>query len=332
MDETVSVQTARAARTRLASASTFPAVAIFVALVLVMLFPLVAPSKFYVNLAAEMLIYGLWALSLDVLIGYTGLVSFGHAAYFGLGVYGTGLLLKKAGISIGPAMGGGIALSLFAALLVGFLIVRLSGITFAMLTLAFAQMFFTIAWRWSSLTGGDDGVSVPRPDLEVWGRVVSLQSSTAYYYFVLALVVGAYAFTYRLVNSPVGAALEAIRENEVRAESIGLASSWYKLTAFTIAGTVAGLAGSLFVMFKGFAAPSLLHWSASGSVLMMAILGGTGTLYGPFAGAALMVFAQDYLSSYTEHWMLPFGLLFILVVRYFRGGLAGMIGKVLGRR
>lgn len=331
MDETVSVPTADIARKRVASAAGLPAVVAAVAIIIVTLFPAVAPSKFYTNLATEMLIYGLWALSLDVLIGYVGLVSFGHAAYFGLGVYGTGLLLKKAGISIAPAMAGGVVLSLVAALLVGFVIVRLSGIAFAMLTLAFAQMFFTVVWRWSSLTGGDDGISVPRPDLEVWGQVVSLQSSTAYYYFVVAMVMVIYALIYRAVNSPVGAALQAIRENETRAECIGFAVQRYKLIAFAIAGTVAGIAGSLLVMFKGFAAPSLMHWSASGSVLMMAILGGTGTLYGPLAGAALMVFAQDYLSSYTEHWMLPLGLLFIFVVRYFRGGLAGLIGNVLGR-
>ncbi len=287
--------------------------------------PLLAPSKFYVNLATEMLIYGLWAASLDVLIGYAGLVSFGHAAYFGLGAYGTGLLLKHAGPSLALALAGGIGLAFLAAIVVGAVVVRLSGIAFAMLTLAFAEMFFTIAWRWSSLTGGDDGMAVPRPDLVN----ISLQSSTAYYYFALILVAVAAAVTVRFLRSPVGAALEAIRENEQRAESVGFAVRRYKLIAFVVAGTVAGLAGSLFVMFKGFAAASLLHWSASGSVLMMAILGGGGSFYGAFAGAALVVFLQDYLSSYTEHWMLPLGLLFILAVRYIPGGLAGLVRPIL---
>lgn len=290
--------------------------------------PLLAPSKFYINLATEMLIYGLWAASLDALMGYTGLVSFGHAAYFGLGAYGTALLLKYAGPSLVPAVAAGIGLAFLAAVLVGVVVVRLSGIAFAMLTLAFAQMFFTVAWQWSSLTGGDDGMAVPRPDL----LTISLQSSTAYYYFTLILVAAAAVVTFRILRSPVGAVLEAIRENEQRAECVGFAVQRYKLIAFVVAGTVAGVAGSLFVMFKGFAAASLLHWSASGSVLMMAILGGGGSFYGPFAGAALVVFVQDYLSSYTQHWMLPLGLLFIVAVRYVPGGLASLVRPILRLR
>ncbi|MGE0153205.1 MAG: branched-chain amino acid ABC transporter permease [Reyranellaceae bacterium] len=289
------------------------------------LLPLFGLRGYYIRLVMEMLTYGLWAISLDIMIGFTGLVSFGHAAFFGLGVYSTALLITKAGVSLLPALLGGVAVSSVAAVLIGIVIVRLSGIAFALLTLASSMILFTVFWRWSALTGGDDGMSVPRPDLELLGLSVNMQADTSVYWFVLAMVLLGIYFAHRVVNSPAGAALVAIRENHVRAECVGYNIFRYKLLAFTISGTLAGMAGSLYVIFQGFASPDLLHWSSSGQVLIMTILGGIGTLYGPFIGAGLVVLLQDKLSSLTEHWMLPLGLIFVLVIRFLPKGLLGMV-------
>jgi branched-chain amino acid transport system permease protein len=274
----------------------------------------------------EMLTYGLWAVSLDILMGYTGLVSFGHAAFFGMGVYGTAALSAKLGLSLLPALAGGVAISLLAAILIGIVIVRLSGIAFALLTLASSMILFTVIWRWTAFTGGDDGLSVPRPNLDLFGAtIVNLQADSAIYYVVLLFVVLGCLFAHRVVSSPAGTALIAIRENSARAQCIGYDIFNYKLMAFAVSGAIAGLAGSLYVIFQGFASPDLLHWSSSGQVLIMTILGGIGTLYGPFVGAALMVLLQDKLSSITEHWMLPLGVIFVLVIRFLPQGLAGVV-------
>jgi branched-chain amino acid transport system permease protein len=283
------------------------------------LVPLISPSRFYVNLAVEVVLLGLWAASLNVLIGFTGLVSFGHAAFFGLGVYTTGLLIAKLGLSMAPALLAGVAVAAVAALLVGIVIVRLSGIAFALVTLAFSMMVFTTVWRWSKLTGGDDGLTVSRPPLDLGFVRLDLQGAAQFYYLALVLVLCAYLALSRFLASPVGAALQAVRQNAVRAESIGIDVHRHRLLAFVVAGATAGLAGSLYVLFRGFAAPDLLHWSASGQVLLMTILGGIGTLYGPFLGAAVFVVLQEVLSTYTQYWMLPLGIIFILAVRFMHG-------------
>jgi branched-chain amino acid transport system permease protein len=283
------------------------------------LVPLISPSRFYVNLAVEVVLLGLWAASLNVLIGFTGLVSFGHAAFFGLGVYTTGLLIAKLGLSMAPALLAGVAVAAVAALLVGIVIVRLSGIAFALVTLAFSMMVFTTVWRWSKLTGGDDGLTVSRPPLDLGFVRLDLQGAAQFYYLALVLVLCAYLALSRFLASPVGAALQAVRQNAVRAESIGIDVHRHRLLAFVVAGATAGLAGSLYVLFRGFAAPDLLHWSASGQVLLMTILGGIGTLDGPFLGAAVFVVLQEVLSTYTQYWMLPLGIIFILAVRFMHG-------------
>ncbi len=293
--------------------------------VLLALVPQLGLPRYYVKLAMEMLTYGLWAVSLDILMGYAGLVSFGHAAFFGLGVYGTGVLISKLGLGLLPALAGGVLIALLMAILIGIVIVRLSGIAFALLTLASSMILFTVIWRWSAFTGGDDGMSVTRPNLDLGFARINLQADGSFYYVVLVLVALALLFARLVVKSPAGAAMVAIRENQARAQCIGYNVFGYKLMAFAISGAIAGLAGSLYVLFQGFASPDLLHWSSSGQVLIMTILGGTGTLFGPFVGAALIVLLQDNLSSYTEHWMLPLGLVFVLVIRFLPGGLFGLM-------
>lgn len=298
---------------------------------IMLIVPLVSPSRFYVNLATEVMLLGLWAVSLNILIGFTGLVSFGHAAFFGLGVYTTGLLVNELGFSIVPALVCGVAAAAATALLVGIVIVRLSGIAFALVTLAFAMMVFTTVWRWSRLTGGDDGLAVTRPPLDLGFASFSLDGSTDFYYLAAGIVTAVYFALARFVTSPVGAALQAVRQNAVRAESVGIDVRRHRLLAFVVAGGVAGLAGSVYILFRGFAAPDLLHWSASGQVLIMTILGGIGTLYGPFLGATVFVILQEVLSIYTQYWMLPLGIIFILMVRFMHGqGILGLFMRMRG--
>lgn len=296
-----------------------------VGMVALALFPLVSPGAFYTSFATEVLIFGLWAMSLDLLLGYTGLVSFGHAGPFGVGAYAGALLMIHLAPHLALGLIGGTAVAAASAIVVGYLSVRLPGIAFSMLTLAFAQMFYTIAFKWRSVTGGDDGLrGMPQPALQLGPLTLDTSDRAHLYWLTLVLLLVALLLLRRLVRSPFGAVLEAIRENEERARFIGYDTQRYKWMAYIISGTLAGLAGTLFALLKGFIAPNVLHWSFSGQVLMMAILGGTGTLFGPLLGAALYVVAQELLSTYTEHWMLFLGALFVVVVLFAPGGLAGL--------
>jgi len=295
-------------------------------------FPAFGPTPYVIKLMTEVLIYALWAMSLDILIGYTGLVSFGHAAYFGLGAYGTGLLIVKFQLSLLPALLGGVAIAAAFSLLVGIIIVRLSGIAFALLTLAVSMVAYTVVWQWTTLTGGDDGLSVSRPPLNLGVASFAMKSDVSIYYLVLLLFVVCAFLLWRFTQSPTGTALAAVRDNAVRAGAIGYNVARLKLTSFLVAGSFAGVSGSLYIILRSFASPDLLHWSASGHILIMTIVGGTGTLFGPVIGAAMMVLVEDKLSAWTEYWMLPFGLLFVLVVGFLPGGLAQLVRKRAGRR
>lgn len=296
--------------------------------VLICSVPFVAPSRFYIGLSLEIVLFGLWAVSLNLLIGVSGLVSFGHAAFFGLGAYGTGLLVSKLGWSFIPALTGGVLLAGFAAAIAGVVIVRLSGIAFALLTMAFAMVVYTTIWR-LDITGGDDGLMVRRPLLSIFSWEIPVQNNTIFYLLTIFMVSIVCVLLYRFVNSPVGANLQAIRQNADRANSIGINVKRHKLAAFIIAGSIAGLSGSLYVLFRGFASPELLHWSSSGHVLMMAVLGGTSMLFGGFLGAAAFVILHEVLSQYTQHWMLPLGILFILAVLFLKGeGLGALLRGV----
>jgi branched-chain amino acid transport system permease protein len=187
------------------------------------------------------------------------------------------------------------------------------------------MVIYTVIWQWSALTGGDDGLSITRGVLDLGFASISLKSNVTFYYLVLFVVFACTLFLWRFTLSPTGAALAAVRDNPVRASAIGYNIARLKLIAFGVAGCFAGVAGSLYVLLRGFASPDLLHWSSSGQILIMAIVGGTRTLYGPAIGAALMVLVQEKLSSMTEFWMLPFGVLFVLVVRYLPGGMAQLL-------
>jgi branched-chain amino acid transport system permease protein len=281
---------------------------------------LALPWVIYPVLATDIVTWGLFAAAFDILLGYTGLLSFGQAAYFGGGAYAAGLLAQRAGIPFPfNALGAGLLAGLMAIPLMG-LAIRRRGIYFAMITLAFAEMVFYVVNEWRSLTGGENGVQgIPR----VLPGGSSLASPLPYYYVALPLAVLGLVLCWRIVRSPFGHVLLAIRENEVRTEMLGYPVRRYKLLAAVLSCTLSGFAGGLWVMNHGFVALDAVHWSTSGLVLTMVLLGGIGTRLGPLAGAALVLYLRDFLSTWTDAWGVVTGLIFIVVVLVFRRGIVG---------
>ena len=287
-------------------------------------------ARHQLSILTDLLVFGLFALSLDLIMGYTGMVSFGHAAYFGLGAYGSALVLIHFGQPIPVALLAGGLLAALVALPVGWFSTRATGIYFAMLTLAFAQLLYTVAYKWRDLTGGSDGIAgVPKTTL--WWGGPSLAAPRAFYFVVAGVVVLSLALCVALTRSPFGRALQAIRENERRFVALGQDPRPFKLVVFVIAALFAGLAGALFAPFRGFASPEVMFWVLSGQALMMVITGGIGTLVGPILGAMVFILIQEILSSYTEHWMIFTGAIFVLMVVFLPGGLVGTARRLVAR-
>ncbi len=283
----------------------------------------------YTALGARVLVLGLAAMSLNFLLGFTGVLSFGHAAYFGLGAYGAGLLLKYAVHSTPLALVAGVILGTACGALLGALIVRRRGVYFAMCTIAFGQIFYYIAFQWSSLTGGDDGLrGFERAPLSLGPWTIDIVSnSIAFYYFVLfifALSAAAMAF---LLRSPFGHTLLAIRENERRARFLGIPTERHIWLAFTTSCFFISLAGALYALLNNFANPRMLDYNQSGEIVIMAVLGGMRSFWGPLLGAAVFVVLQDYLSSMTNNWMSFLGIIFILIVLFFPRGVLGIFQR-----
>jgi branched-chain amino acid transport system permease protein len=282
----------------------------------------------YTALGTRVLVLGLAAMSVNFLLGFTGVLSFGHAAYFGLGAYGAGFCLKFLAPSTPLSLICGMLLGGIAGALLGALIVRRRGVYFAMVTIAFGQVFYYIAFRWSAVTGGDDGLrgfSRQPIDLGLFS-VDILSNATYFYYFVLlcfALITAVMAF---ILRSPFGRTMIAIRENERRARFLGIPVERHIWIAFTLSCFFMGFAGALYALTNNFADPRGLHYSQSGDFVMMAVMGGMRTFWGPLLGAAVFVVLQDYLSSITINWMSFVGLLFVAVVLLFPRGLLGVIG------
>jgi len=286
--------------------------------------------RYQLSILTDVLIFGLFALSLDLIMGYTGMVSFGHAAYFGLGAYGSALVLIHFGQPIPVALLAGALLAGVIAAPVGWFSTRATGIYFAMLTLAFAQLLYTVAYKWRDLTGGSDGIAgVPKTAL-FWGGP-SLASPRAFYFVVAGAVVLSLVLCRALTRSPFGRALQAVRENERRFIALGRDPRPFKLVVFVIAAVFAGLAGALFAPFRGFASPEVMFWVLSGQGLMMVVVGGIGTLIGPIVGAMVFILVQEVLSSYTEHWMIFTGAIFVLMVIFLPGGLVGTARRLASR-
>ncbi|HZC56041.1 MAG TPA: branched-chain amino acid ABC transporter permease [Xanthobacteraceae bacterium] len=283
----------------------------------------------YVELGSRVLIYALAAMALNFLLGYTGVLSFGHAAYFGLGAYGTALTIKLLYPSTPAGMLVGIVVGTAAAAIIGLLIVRLRGVYFAMCTIAFGQVFYFIAFRWFSLTHGDDGVSAwHRMPINLGFTTIDiLQNNKSFYYFVLtvfAASAGAIAF---LLRSPFGRTLLAIRENERRARFLGIPVDRHIWMSWVISCFFVSIAGTLYALLNDFVDPRALRWDQSGNFVIMAVLGGMRSFWGPLIGAAIFLVLQDYISSETENWMSFIGLFFVLVVLFFPRGVLGIIRR-----
>jgi branched-chain amino acid transport system permease protein len=281
---------------------------------------------FAMTLLTEALILGLLAMSLDLMVGYTRLVSFGHAAAYGLGAYASGYLLLHTSLSLPLAVLAASLLAGVVAIGVAWVCTLAKGVSFSMLTLAFAQLLYAVAFKWTSVTGASDGLAgIPRR-AGPFGITV-FQTKNGYYYLVLACLLGAYAFCRSLVRSPFGAVLRGIRENEAKTLSLGYNTRLYKIAVVAISYALGGLAGALYSPFAGFANTELLFWLFSGQVLIMVIVGGQGTLLGPILGAAFFMLLEHVLSLYTESWSLFFGLIFIGFVMFAPEGIWGLLNR-----
>jgi branched-chain amino acid transport system permease protein len=281
----------------------------------------------YTALAGRVLVLGLAAMSFNLLLGFTGVMSFGHAAYFGLGAYGAGLTLKFLAASTPLAILDGILLGGVAGTLFGLLIARRRGVYFAMVTVAFGQIAFYIAYSWNDLTGGYDGLrGFSRAPIGLPGATLDIASNeTTFYYFLSAVFGIATALQGLLLASPFGRTLLAIRENERRARFLGIPIERHIWLSFSISCCFTALAGALYALLNNFADPLGLHYTLSGEIVIMTVMGGMRAFWGPLIGAALFVLLQDYISSMTTNWMSFVGLIFVLVVLFFPRGLLGML-------
>jgi branched-chain amino acid transport system permease protein len=283
----------------------------------------------YTALGSRVLVLGLAAMSLNFLLGFTGVLSFGHAAYFGLGAYGAGLTLKLLAPSTPLAILLGVALGTAAGAILGALIARRRGVYFAMVTIAFGQVFYFIAFRWNTLTGGDDGLrGFSRQPIDLgFFRIDILNDLNAFYYFVLFCFAVAVAIMGFLLRSPLGRTLIAIRENERRARFLGIPVDQHIWLSFVISCAFVSMAGSLYALLNNFADPKSLHYTQSGDFVIMAVMGGMRSFWGPLLGAAVFVVLQDYLSSVTTNWQSLIGLMFIVVVLFFPRGFLGFVQR-----
>lgn len=286
----------------------------------------------YTELASRVVVLGLAAMAVNFLLGFTGVLSFGHAAYFGLGAYGAAMTIKYMVPSTALSIVVGVIVGMAAAALVGALIVKLRGTYFAMVTIAFGQVFYFIAFRWNSVTGGDDGITGwQRQPLNLGFTTLDiLRDDKAFYFMVLALFAAAVGVMALLLRSPLGRTLVAIRENERRARFLGIPVERHIWMSFVISGAFAALAGSLYALLSNFTDPRSLHWTLSGNFVIMAVLGGMRSFWGPLVGAAIFVVLQDFVSSHTENWMSFIGLFFVLVVSFFPRGVLGIVKRRLG--
>ena len=261
-------------------------------------------------------------MSLDLLIGYTGLLSFGHAAFFGVAAYAVVILGLNFGWSGWVGLLVGIVVSAAVAAVIGFFAIRVSGIPFLMLTMAFAQLLFSLSIKWRTVTGGTDGLSgFQRPTL--FG--ISLDNRAVQFYVVAVGFLFVLLFLRRLIASPLGSIFIGIRENEQRMRAAGYPVQRFKLVAFTLAGALAGVGGGLYALQNAYVSSDILHWSLSGDAIIMVILGGTGTIVGPAIGAAVFLLLKNVVSSHTEYWLLWVGIIFILCVMFLPQGIWGWV-------
>jgi branched-chain amino acid transport system permease protein len=297
-------------------------VALVVMLALVPVYAALIGNYFLMSLFTRIVILAMAAVSLNLIMGFGGMVSFGHAAYLGIGGYAIGILAKE-GINSGflqwPLA---LAMSALFALAVGALSLRTRGVYFIMITLAFAQMVYYVAIGLDRY-GGDDGMTIYKRSQ--FGDLINLSNKTAFYYLCLVLLLAAVYVVWRIVNSRFGMVIQGARSNDRRMRAIGFPTYRYKLICFVIAGTICGLAGALLANHTDFISPAVMHWTRSGDLIVMAVLGGMGTVFGPVIGAVALLVLEEVLSGVTEYWQIIMGPIFLLVVLFARGGIDGVL-------
>ena len=299
-------------------------------LALLVVAPFVLP-EFWRRFVTEILIWGLLAMSSDILIGYTGMVSFGHSAFFGLGMYGAAAaLLTVRPPNLWLALLYGLVGAGLVAVFVAYFATRLRDIYFSITTLVFSQIFYVIIFTWTELTGGENGLTFRQPPLGIPGLASAAFTPVTLHWFVLGVVAASYLLLRRITQSPFGMVLQAIRENESRTRAIGYHVERYKIVAVMLSGLFAGLAGALYAVQNRFAAPDFVFFLVSGEVVIFNVMGGMGTLVGPVAGAAFFFLLREGFSRFwTEYYLIPVGIIFTLMVIFLPQGLLGFARRAL---
>ncbi|MET0962218.1 MAG: branched-chain amino acid ABC transporter permease [Noviherbaspirillum sp.] len=298
-------------------------------LLFLLVFPLLMP---YEALAVNILIFGLYAVGYNLLFGYTGMLSFGHAAFFGVGSYITGIAIVQFNLHWLAAIGAGVAASALVGLMMGFLAIRTRGIYFAMVTLALGQIVYYIFYKAERWTGGENGLrGINVAPFELFGFKVDFLNPMTKYYIIFLFVAAALWFISRVLNSPFGAVIEAVRENEKRTAACGFDVSRTRLLVFVLSAAICGLAGTLRALHLSIVPIDSLHYLQSGHGVMMCLLGGMGTFFGPFIGAALFLYLEDVVTTMTKHWMAVVGVIFIIFVLFFPRGVWGSLMAWLQR-
>lgn len=305
-------------------------------LLLLVLLPLGSPalfSDYYLDLFTKVLIFGIMLLGFDILAGYTGLVSLGHALFFGLGGYAAAFTINHLSTNLAPVLLVALAAALIVGLFVGFFSTQTKDIFFVFLTLAFAQFFYLAAFNMTTITGGDNGISIAKATIGIPGLwITEITRPYGFYYLVLGFFVASYFVCRRVITSPFGKVLVAIRENDERVSYLGYNIRKMKIKSYMISVCLATVAGVLFGAYQDFVSPGMLHWSLSGDLILMSVLGGMGTLVGPVLGGAIIILLGDELSSLTENWMIFIGFFFVLMIIFAPSGVVGIASKIRWRR
>jgi len=292
-----------------------------------LVFPFLYYSKFLVDYLTQILISALFAASLNLLVGYTGMVSFGHAGFFGVGAYAVGVMLQKYSTSLVGSLLFAVILSVVVAMVIGFFCIRLGEIYFAMLTMAFAQIIYTIVVKWTPMTGGDQGLigGIPKPPIAFFGLSFDIGTSLNFYLFTVILVIGSFILLKLIVDSPFGAILKTIRDNSLRSYFIGIPVKLYQWIIFVIAGTFGGLSGALMALFISGAYPDFTYWTKSAEPIFMILVGGMGSLLGPVIGAVIFNLLSAYITIYTHLYELVMGIILVVFILSLKKGLTDFL-------
>jgi branched-chain amino acid transport system permease protein len=289
-------------------------------------------KQYYLNMLTEIIIFSLYAISYNLLLGYAGLLSFGHAMFFGLGAFITAVvIIHIPGLALWNAILIGIGTTIISGFIIGSLLLRHKGAYFALLTLAFNALFYAVATKWHSVTGGDDGLSITRSNLNLWLTSISMDSLTHFYYLTLIIVGASITFCWYFTHTAMGRTVLLVRENEERMKFLGYNTNISRLILFTFTAAVAGLAGSFYTLHFQFVSISAISIDMTTAVLLMTFVGGTKTFWGPILGAFVYIILQNYLSNITDRWPLFMGIIFVLMVLFIPGGLSEVITNMRQR-